>query len=175
MREKYTRAVQNQHAKFKLHAKTNSKTVQNKSAPNLFTEFTEMDRKNFYHWGATCEIMDIIRKRNNRPETRRLVEQRNLISRPGTLRRRYYHQTQRTVFAPTRSNKRRREEIAEKDAEQLWKANRVGGRLSKKGDGYGRAIMESEQGRGRLSKKKKKPKKCGKKEKSKQSKQKKTA
>ena len=75
-----------------------------------------MDRENFYHWGATREIMDIIRRRNNSPETRRLVEQGNAQSRPGTLRRRYDHQTQRTVFAPSRLNKRR-EQIAEIDAE----------------------------------------------------------
>ena len=52
-----------------------------------------MDRENFYHWGATREIMDFIRRRNNSPETKRLVEQRNALSRPGTLRRRYDHQT----------------------------------------------------------------------------------
>ena len=73
---------------------------------NSNTEITEMDRENFYHWGATREIMEIIRRRNNSPETRRLVEQRNGLSRPGTLRRRYDHYTQRTVFAPTRPNKK---------------------------------------------------------------------
>ena len=46
-----------------------------------------MDRENFYHWSATREIMEIIRRRNNSPETRRLVEQRNQLSRPGTPRR----------------------------------------------------------------------------------------
>ena len=30
--------------------------------------FDNMDRENFYHWGATREIMDIIRRRNNSPE-----------------------------------------------------------------------------------------------------------
>ena len=64
----------------------------------------KMDRENFYHWGAIREIMDNIRRRNNSPETRRLIEQRNALSRPGTLRRRYDHQTQRTVFAPSRPN-----------------------------------------------------------------------
>ena len=86
-----------------------------------------MDRENFYHWGATREIMEIIRKRNNSPETRRLVEQRNQLSRPGTLRRRYDQYTQRTVFAPSRPNKRSREEIAEIDAEIMRRANRLGG------------------------------------------------
>ena len=86
-----------------------------------------MDRENFYHWGATREIMEIIRRRNNSPETCRLVEQRNQLSRPGTLRRRYDQYTQRTVFAPSRPNKRSREEIAEIDAELMRRANRLGG------------------------------------------------
>ena len=86
--------------------------------------FDNMDRENFYHWGATREIMDIIRRRKNSPETRRLVEQRNALSRPGTLRRKYDHQTQRTVFATSRPNKRGREEIAEIDAELNRRANR---------------------------------------------------
>ena len=87
----------------------------------------KMDRENFYHWGATREIMNIIRRRNNSPETQRLIEQRNALSRPGTLRGRYDHQTQRTVFAPSRPNKRSREEIAEIDAEIMRRANRLGG------------------------------------------------
>ena len=47
---------------------------------NSNTEITEMDRDNFYHWGATREIMEIIRRRNKSPETRRLVELRNNLS-----------------------------------------------------------------------------------------------
>ena len=78
-----------------------------------------MDRDNFYLWGATREIMDFIRRRNKSPETRRLVELRNALSKPGTLRRRYDPHTQRTIFAPTRPNKRSREEIAEIDVELL--------------------------------------------------------
>ena len=86
-----------------------------------------MDRENFYHWGATREFLEIVRRRNNSPETRRLVEQRNQLSRPGTLRRRYDQYTQRTVFAPSRPNKRSREEVAEIDAEIMRRANRLGG------------------------------------------------
>ena len=71
--------------------------------------------------------MEIIRRRNNSPETCRLVEQRNQLSRPGTLRRRYDQYTQRTVFAPSRPNKRSREEIAGIDAELMRRANRLGG------------------------------------------------
>ena len=87
----------------------------------------KMDRENFYHWGATREIMEIIRRRNNSPETRRLVDQRIALSRPGTLRRRYDHQSQRTIFAPSRPNKRSREEIADINAELMRRANRLGG------------------------------------------------
>ena len=94
---------------------------------NLNPEITEMDRDNFYHWGATREIMEIIRRRKKSPETRRHVELRNNLSRPGTLRRRYDPHTQRTIFAPTRPNKRSREEIAEIDAELLQRTNRLGG------------------------------------------------
>ena len=107
--------------------KENLKFVQNKIKPNLHTELTEMDRDNFHHWDATREIMEIIRRRNNSPETSSVVEQRSTLSKPGTLRRRYYHQTQRTVFVPTRPNKRSREEITEIDAELLRRANRLGG------------------------------------------------
>ena len=66
-----------------------------------------MDRENFHHWGAIREIIDIIRRRNNNPETHRLIEQRNALSRPATLRHRYYHQTQRTVIVPIRPNKKK--------------------------------------------------------------------
>ena len=52
-----------------------------------------MDRENFYHWGAFREKLDIIRRRNNSPEARRLVELRNALSPPGTLRGRYDYQT----------------------------------------------------------------------------------
>ena len=56
-------------------------------------EHENLDRENFYHWGATRERIDIIRRRNNSPETRRLVERRNALYRPGTLRRRYDRQS----------------------------------------------------------------------------------
>ena len=48
-----------------------------------------MDQETFYHRGATWEIMEIKRKRNKSPEIRTLVEQKNALSRSGTLRRRY--------------------------------------------------------------------------------------
>ena len=46
-----------------------------KTSSNLKEENIEkMNRENLYHWGATREIMEIIRRRNKSPETRRLVE-----------------------------------------------------------------------------------------------------
>ena len=99
------------------------------STPKFSCESTTeiLDNENFHHWGAPRDIMEINRRRNNSSETRRLVEQRNSLSRPGTLRRRYDHWTQRTIFAPSRPNKRSREETAEIDAELMRKGNRLGG------------------------------------------------
>ena len=70
--------------------------------------------------------MEAIRRKNKSPETRRLVELRNNLSRPGTLRRNDPH-IQRTIFAPIRPTKRSREEIAEIDADLLQRTNRLGG------------------------------------------------
>ena len=56
-----------------------------------------------------------------------MIEQRNALSRPGDLRRRYDHRTQRTVFAPSRLNKRSREEIAEINVDIMRRANKLGG------------------------------------------------
>ena len=58
-------------------------------------------------------------------KTRRIAERRETLARPGTMRRRYDPQSQRTIFAPSRPNKRSREEIAEIDAELTYKANRI--------------------------------------------------
>ena len=45
-----------------------------------------MDRY-YFHWGATAEIMEIIRRRRKSPEFLRLVERTLDICRPGTMRR----------------------------------------------------------------------------------------
>ena len=85
-----------------------------------------MDRDYFY-WGATAEIMEIIRKRRKSPETLRLVERRLEISRPGTMRRNFDMNAQRQIWVPSRPNKRSKEEIAEIDGELMSRANRFGG------------------------------------------------
>ena len=99
-----------------------------KTSSNTTSEANEkMNRENLYHRGATREIMDVIRKRNKSTETRRLVERREALAKPGTMRRRYDTQSQRMIFTPSRSNKRSCEEIAEIDAELTQRAHRIGG------------------------------------------------
>ena len=85
-----------------------------------------MDR-DYFHWGATTEIMEIIRRREKSPETKRLVERRLEIARPGMMRRRYDQNAQRTIWVPSRPNKKSRDEIAEIDGELKQRANRLGG------------------------------------------------
>ena len=84
-----------------------------------------MDR-DYFQWGASAEIMQFIQRREKSPETRRLVEKRLEIARPGTMRRRYDQNAQRTIWVPSRLNKRSREEIAEKDGQLIQRANRLG-------------------------------------------------
>ena len=106
--------------------KQHSNIIQKKKLSKSNPEITDMDRDTFYYWGATREIMDIICRRNKSPGTRRLVELRNALSKPGTLKRRYDPHRQWTIFAPTRPNKRSQEEIAEIDAKLLQRTNRLG-------------------------------------------------
>ena len=85
-----------------------------------------MDR-DYFHRGATAEIMEIIRRRRKNPETLRLVERQLEISRPGTMRRKFDMNAERQIWVPSRPNKRSRQEIAEIDGELLTRANRFGG------------------------------------------------
>ena len=117
--------------KFKRHATL--PVLNCKELPLSTSE--EMDRE-YFHWGATTEIMEIIQRREKSPETRRLVDRRLEIARPGMMRRRYDQNAQRTIWVPSRPNKRSREEIAEIDGALIQRANRLGG-------GY-RPIQEEE-------------------------------
>ena len=85
-----------------------------------------MDR-DYFHWSATAEVMEIIRRRRKSPETLRLVERRLEISRPGTMRRKFDMNAQRQIWVPSRPNKRSRQKTAEIDGELLTRANRFGG------------------------------------------------
>ena len=78
--------------KFKRHPKL---PVQNYQELPLPTS-EEMDRE-YFHWGATTEIMEIIQRREKSPKTRRLAERRLEIARPGMIRRRY-DQTHKEQF-----------------------------------------------------------------------------
>ena len=64
-----------------------------------------MDR-DYFHWGATAEIREIIRKRRISPEFPRLVERQLEISRPGTMRRKIDLNAQRQIWVPSRANER---------------------------------------------------------------------
>ena len=86
-----------------------------------------MDRE-LFHWGATTESMEKIRRKGESPETLRLVERRLEISRPGTMRRKIVMSAQRQIWIPSMPNKRSREENAEIDGELLSRANRFSGR-----------------------------------------------
>ena len=97
----------------------NLQTLQTSSAE-------EMDR-DYFHWRATAEIMEIFRRREKSPETKRLVETRLETAGPGMRRRRYDQNAQRTIWVPSRPNKRSREEVAEIDGELIQRANRLGG------------------------------------------------
>ena len=85
-----------------------------------------MDR-DYFHWGATAKIMEIIRRRRKNPETLRFVERRLEISRPRTMRRKFDMNAQRQIWVPSRPNKRSCQEIGEIDGELLTRANRFGG------------------------------------------------
>ena len=119
----------NSREKLKPESKIRNATLHQNSISNsnLLLPFkNEMDRE-YFHWGATTEIMEIIRRRRKSPETLRLVERRLEISRPGTMRRKFDMNAQRQNWVPSRPNKRSREEIAEIDGELLTQANRIGG------------------------------------------------
>ena len=115
--------------KFKPESKIrNVNSIQNSNlnSNTLPLVKNEMARE-YFHWGATAKIMEIIRRKRKSPEALRLVERRLKISRPGTMRRKFDMNAQRQIWVPSRRNKRSREEIAEIDGELLSPANRFGG------------------------------------------------
>ena len=58
------------------------------SPPNLPLLRKELDRE-YFHWVATAEVMEAIRRKRKSPETLRLVERSMNISRPGPMRRKF--------------------------------------------------------------------------------------
>ena len=57
---------------------------------------SEMDR-DYFHWSATADIMEIIRRQRKSPETLRLVERRLEISLPGTMRQKFDMNAQKQI------------------------------------------------------------------------------
>ena len=105
----------------------NSNSNQSSNLLNNLPLFkSEMDR-DYFHWGGTAEIKEIIRRRRKSPETLRLVERRMETSRPGTMRRKFDLNAQSQIWVPSRPNKRSRKKFAEIDGELLTRANRFGG------------------------------------------------
>ena len=98
--------------------------LNSKYSPKLPLFTKEMDR-DYFHWGAIAEIMEIIRRRRKSPEPIRLVKVWRLeFSRPGTMRRKFDMNTQRQIWVSSRPKKRSRVEIGEIDGELLSRANR---------------------------------------------------
>ena len=83
--------------------------------------------RNYFHWCASAEVMEIIRNRGKSPETLQFVEKSLEAARPGTMSRRCDQNAQRTICVPSRLNKRSREEITEIDGELINRAKRLGG------------------------------------------------
>ena len=71
--------------------------------------------------------MEILNKREHSPESKRLVEKRAELTKPGIERLRYDHYLQRKVWVPRRPDKRSREEIAEIDIKLIERSERLGG------------------------------------------------
>ena len=64
-------------------------TVKNSSNSKLTIIENEMNSENLYHWGASRKVLEVIRRRNKSPETRRLLEIKETLARPVTMGRRY--------------------------------------------------------------------------------------
>ena len=64
-----------------------------------------------YHWGADDEIMKIINRRDNSPETKELVERRIALTRPGLMRHHWHKKLEREILLPRRPDDVDRKEI----------------------------------------------------------------
>ena len=115
MNEQAETSPNNNAIKFKLRKELPLRHLQTSQTSSA----EEMDR-DYFHWGATTEIMETIRRREKSPETKRLVERRLEIARPGMTRRRYDQNARSKMI-------KSREEIAEIDGELIQRANSLGG------------------------------------------------
>ena len=77
----------------------------------------------YHHWGANMKIMDIIKKRVKRPETARLVEDRQEITKPGNFWFKFDSNLNQKVWVPRKRHKKRKDEVASIDLERLFTNN----------------------------------------------------
>ena len=64
-----------------------------------------------YHWGADQEIMTIVNKRDNSPETSELVTRRIELVKPGAMRPHWNKNLGREIYVPRRPEENERREI----------------------------------------------------------------
>ena len=64
-----------------------------------------------HHWGAGDTIMKILKRRDNSPETRDLVKQRNALTKPGNMRNHYTNKRERQILLPRRPDEEVRKEV----------------------------------------------------------------
>ena len=76
----------------------------NRQIPDRFA----LNDKLKYHWGADDEIMKIINRRDNSPETKELVERRITLTSPGHMRHHWQKKLERNT--PPKKTRRRGQE-----------------------------------------------------------------
>ena len=79
----------------------------NRQIPDRFA----LNDKLKYHWGADDEIMKIINRRDNSPETQELVERRIELTRPGHMRHHGHKKLEKEILLPRRPDEVDRKEI----------------------------------------------------------------
>ena len=79
----------------------------NRQIPDRFA----LNDKHNYHWGADDEIMMIINRRDNSPETQELVERRIELTRPGHMRHHWHKKLEREILLSRRPDDVDRKDI----------------------------------------------------------------
>ena len=101
--EKLTDPIQVANSEKKTMADTNN----NRQNTDNFNRDSQLK----HHWGADDEIMRIINRRDNSPETKELVERRIELTRPGHMRHQWHKKLDREILLPRRPNDGDRKEI----------------------------------------------------------------
>ena len=92
-------------------ANSEKKTMADNNNNRQNTDKFNRDSQLKYHWGADDEIMRIINRRDNSPETKELVERRIELTRPGHMRHQWHKKLDREILLPRRPNDGDRKEI----------------------------------------------------------------